>query len=84
MYIAVSSSDAGSVPERNLGLSEVVLKQGVKAPRSNHVPPSSFATIVMASPQKGKGRGDVQGIDAEDQDPVITYRHLLSSGLGVR
>ncbi|KAF8519293.1 hypothetical protein JB92DRAFT_2711024 [Gautieria morchelliformis] len=36
----------------------------------------------MASPWKGKARA--QETDAEDLNPVITYRHLLSSGLGVR
>ncbi|KAF8506151.1 DNA/RNA polymerase [Hysterangium stoloniferum] len=34
-----------------------------------------------ASPWKGKSREDS---DVEDLNPVITYRHLLSSGLGVR
>jgi hypothetical protein len=33
---------------------------------------------------KGKGREDTQGVEADELNPVITYRHLLSSGLGVR
>lgn len=34
----------------------------------------------MASPWKGKAHED----NSEDLNPVLTYRHLLSSGLGVR
>ncbi|KAF8575427.1 DNA/RNA polymerase [Ramaria rubella] len=33
---------------------------------------------------KGKGRQNAQDMDPEELNPTMTYRHLLSSGLGVR
>ncbi|KAM6504280.1 hypothetical protein JOM56_001223 [Amanita muscaria] len=40
--------------------------------------------LSAASPWKGKGRATEQDFEANDLNPPITYRHLLSQNLGVR